>query len=503
MQVRLGQTLFGAALGVVTAAGLAGAMAVASGKMEVRKRCLGSPASSTAAISGKQYKTTKGKAQIAPAYATVSGKGTAFFYGQVNALARARASGRAMAEFYGYGEAHAYGHMSGYPVRLAKLRPISAKGYANGVAQGYVFQLMYPAPAKAVATGFGTTYHLAYGHALGEADATGQVSWRVGLHGEAIAEALGEAAAGYTVAFYGGEALAESSLHWEPAITIGGIRHVDAFGVANSAAQIELTNWAYYPSVTAEARAYGQARVQYSIGIRGEAVGLALLQGSMIAADTSAGVARSDTIAVASGRIRTFAKAYGSGNGIATGYGNALVKKTGVQGHGTGHSTVMQAQQAVVTNTKAYPDDGYGVAKAHAEMNRVRTMAGRASETTAIVVVKATKVQFGYGVANGTAELVGTQYRIVKSTGGKASTQAHGSATVQFDLYPNPVVALSQGEGQQEKTTFAEGTAAAEAIGMGANQVNDAVKAPVSRTLVLVAEPRLVVGSAESRIIVV
>ena len=93
MQVHLGQTLFGAALGIVTAAGLAAAMATANGSMEVRKRCFGSPAASTAVVSAKQYRTISAKAQTAPAFALVSGKGTAYFYGVGLGNADANAQG--------------------------------------------------------------------------------------------------------------------------------------------------------------------------------------------------------------------------------------------------------------------------------------------------------------------------------------------------------------------------------------------------------------------------
>ena len=503
MQVRLGQTLFGAALGIVTAAGLAGAMATANGAMEVRKRCFGSPAASTAVVSAKQYRTIRAKAQTAPAFALVSGKGTAYFYSSGLGKAAANAQGNLWAEFFASGSAEAYGRMPGQPVRFAKPRPISAKGHANAEGTGYIFELMYPAPAKCVATGFGTTYHLAYGQAVGESLASGQVSWRAGAYGEAQAQAFAEVAAKYTIAFYGEDAVVMSALHWEPAVTIGGVRYVDAFGEATASIQAELTNWAYYLSVTAWASAHAEAKGQYSIGVNGEAVGSAHLVGSMIAADTSAGLVKSDSIAVATGRIRTFAKGYASGNGIATGYGDALVTQTRAQGHGIASSTVVQATQAVVKNTKAYPDDGYGVAKGRARMNRVRTMAGHPGITEANVVVKVTKIHIAYGVAVSRAQLKGTQYRTRKSSGGNTQAKAQLAAKTQLNLFPYPVNALAEIIGQQYRTTFAEGIAEAYAYGDGANQVNDAVKAPVSRTLVVTGEDRVVLAQAETRIIVV
>lgn len=503
MQVRLGQTLFGAALGIVTAAGLAGAMATANGSMEVRKRCFGSPAASTAVVSAKQYRTTRAKAQTAPAFALVSGKGTAYFYSSGLGKAAANAQGNLWAEFFASGSAEAYGRMSGQPVRLARLRPISAKGHANGEGTGYIFELMYPAPAKGVATGFGTTYHLAYGQAVGESLASGQVSWRAGAYGDALAQASAEAAAKYTIAFYGEDAVVTSALHWEPAVTIGGVRYVDAFGQATASIQAELTNWAYYPSVTAWASAYAEAKGQYTIGVNGEAVGSAYLAGSMIAAGTSAGIVQSESIAVASGRIRTFAKGYGSVNGTATGYGDALLTQTRAQGHGIASSTVVQVTQAVVKNTKAYPDDGYGVAKGRARMNRVRIMAGHPGFTEATVVVKVTKIHIAYGVAFSRAQLKGTQYRIVKSIGDQSQAKSLLNATIQLNLFPYPLTALAQLSGQQKRTTFAGGIAEAYAVGEGANQVNDAVKAPVSRTLVVTGEDRVVLVQAETRIIVV
>lgn len=503
MQVHLGQTLFGATLGIVTAAGLAAAMATANGSMEVRKRCFGSPAASTAVVSAKQYRTTRAKAQTAPAFALVSGKGTAYFYSSGLGKAAANAQGNLWAEFFASGSAEAYGHMLGQPVRLARVRPISAKGFANAEGTGYIFELMYPAPAKGVATGFGTTYHLAYGQAVGESLASGQVSWRAGAYGEAQAQASAEAAAEYTIAFYGQDAVVTSSLHWEPTVTIDGVRHVDAFGQATASIHAKLTNWAYYPSVMAWASAYAEAKGQYTIGVNGEATGSANLSGSMIAADTSAGIVQSDSIAVASGRIRTFAKGYGSGNGIATGYGDALLTQTRAQGHGIASSTAVQAAQAVVKNTKAHPDDGYGVAKARAQMNRVRTMAGHPVFTEATVAVTVTKIHIAYGVAVGCAHLKGTQYRIRKSSGGNFLAKSQLSAKTQLNLFPYPLTSLAQISGQQKRTTFAGGIAEAYAHGDGANQVNDAVKAPVSRTLVVTGEDRVVLVQAETRIIVV
>ena len=503
MQVRLGQTLFGAALGIVTAAGLAGAMATANGSMEVRKRCFGSPAVSTAVASAKQYRTTRAKAQTAPAFALVSGKGTAYFYSSGLGKAAANAQGNLWAEFFASGSAEAYGRMPGQPVRLARVRPISAKGFANGEGTGYVFELMYPAPAKGVATGFGTTYHLAYGQAVGESLASGQFSWQAGAYGKAQAQASAEAAAEYTIAFYGEDAVATSSLRWEPAVTIGGVRYVDAFGQATAFTQAELTNWTYYPSVTAWASAYAKAKGQYIIGVNGKAVGSAHLAGNMIAASTSAGIVQSDSIAVASGRIRTFAKGYGSGNAIASGYGNALLTQTRAQGHGVASSTVVQATQAVVKNTKAYPDDGYGVAKGRARMNRVRIMAGHPGFAEATVAVKVTKIHIAYGVAVGGAHLEGTQYRIIKSTGNRSQAKSQLSATTQLNLFPNPVTAFAQISGQQQRNMFAKGIAEAFAFGKGANQVNDAVKAPVSRTLMVTGGDRVVLVQAKSRIIVV
>lgn len=503
MQSRLGQTLFGAALGIVTAAGLAGAVAVASGQMNVRKAIPLTPASANAQVQGRVYRITRGKATGATAYALTSNIPKAFKNAKGVGQSIAQVTGWAHADFFGAGSAYSYGQMGGHPVRLVRLHPISAKGFADALGEGYVFQLMYPAPARAFATGFGTTYHLAYGHALGECDANGQIAWRAGAYGEAVATAQLDGWVTYTASMYGGVANGEAQLHWEPAVTIGGVRYLDAFGNANAFAQSELTNWAYYPSVQAHAYAHAELRAQYFLGIAGVGQAIATLEGTMIGAGTSAGVVQSDSIALATGRLRGYPRGYGNAISSATGSGDAVIKKTGAQGTGVGRVTATQVIDAQVINTKASPNDGYGVAMGKATMNRIRFIAGRAGENYATGVGISVKTQFGYGVAQGRALLTARQYRtrIVGLT--PASANAVLSAQIQVDVLPPPANASAEALGQMERIHIASGEAFAAATAEGANQVNDAVKAPATRTVLVTQESRTTVVLAESRTVIV
>lgn len=505
MQLRLGQVLFGAiAAGVITAAGTADAGASASGKMEVRKRILLNPAVSSAQVQGTIYRRTKGTAQGASAIATTSNTPKAFKNLSGLGVAVAQVSGWAHADFLGAGEAVTHGYMNGFPVRLAKLRPTSAKGYATALGEGYVFQIMQPMVANAKASGFGTTYHLVYGHASGEAQASGQVAWRAGVHGEAVATAQLNGWVEYTAMMYGGEALCESHARSEPAVRIDGVRYLDAWGIADASAQCVLTNWAYYPSVMAKAYANAQVTANYQLGGAGHGQAVAVLEGTMIGASTSAGVVQSDSIAVASGRCRSFPKGYGNASVTASGSGEALIKKTGLgRCEGIARSIAAQVIDAVVINTKANPDDGYGVAQGRAIMNRVRSMSGRAAETFAIGAGGSVKTQFVHGVANGIGVLAGLQYRTTVVKVIAVEAEALLMAHMQVDVYPPVVIAEANATGLMEKNVFVSGEALAFASAVGANQVNDAVKAPATRTVIVTQESRTTVVSAESRTVIV
>lgn len=504
MQSRFGQTLFGAALGIVTAAGLAGAVAVASGKMEVRKRILLNPAACASKLQGKIYRTTKGKAQSASAFATSSNLPKAFKNGNGLAASIAQANGWAHAVFNGYGEAITHGYMNGHPIRLAKLRPISAKAYATAFGEGFVFLLLYPKEAIGRATGFGTTYHLAYGNAHGVAEGSGRVECQVGFAGHAIATAEIYGWVHYTAAMYPAIANGEAYLRWEPAVRIGGVRHLDAWGTAEAGALAELTTWLYYPSVNAFAYANAQVSARYQLGIAGHGQAEALLEGTMIGASTSAGIVQSDSIAVATGQLRSFPKGYGHAVVSASGSGNAVIKKTGLgQCEGIARCTVSQVLDAVVINTKAHPDDGYGVAKGRAVMNRVRSMSGRAGETFSYGYGASVKTQFIHSVGKGTAVTAGILYKIIVGKGTPVSAKATLINYLQINVSPPPAQAIAQGNAQIKKHMFASGKALAIATGAGFNQVNDAVKAPATRTVLVNQELRTVVVLAESRTVFV
>lgn len=504
MQLRLGQNLFGALIGVVTAAGLAGAVAVASGKMEVRKRIPLTPAAASAQVQGKVYRTTKGKAQGASASASTTSIPKAFKKGKGLASVIAQANGWAHSDFKGYGEAVTHGYMNGFPIRLAKLRPISAKGYASAFGQGFVFQIMQPMEARAVASGYGTTYHLGYGHAACIAQVTGRGAWQIGVAGEAVGYAQLDGWVHYKASMYPAIGWCDADARSEPAVRINGVRHFETWGTAEAHADAVLTNWAYYPSVTAVARAYAQLTARYTLGGQGHGQAGAELFGTMIGASTSAGVVQSDSIAVASGQLRSFPKGYGTATCSSSGSGDAVIKKTGLgRCEGIARCVVAQGIDAVVINTKADPDDGYGVAMGMATMNRIRFMSGRASETVATTYAKSVKTQSIHGVGNGIARFVGSLFKTSIAKAMPVKAEATLTAEMQFNVTPPPAVANAQLDGVLKKDLYVSGEARAVATAVGGNQVNDAVKAPATRTVILTTESRTSLVLAESRTMVV
>lgn len=501
MARRFGQNAFAAVSGVVTAAGLAVCLASGQGKIEVIKRASGVTASGVAQIQATQYRTRKIPVLVAQAKATGFGNAKADWKAKGTASAPATAYGRGKAEFFGSGHADVFGFMGGSPYRLAKARTFPAKGTASLEGEAYTYQILQGKPAIGTATLYGTTYHLAYGTGVCSASAQGRMVWTAGAKAHAQATCEGSGQAAYTIAAYGAEALAEAYVRGHEAVTRAGIRYLEAFGEAFGEVLAENSFIGVHPSVSAFGTAEAEGQATYFFGGQGHAQGYCTLQGTMLAATTAVTLVESVSLASATGRIRAWHKFKGEAAVTATGNGVPLVTETGIQGQGLSSSS--GSGSVIVINTKVYPDTGYGEAYIKGTMNRVRALAGGPVNVFAHGQLQMQRIHVGYGVAQAGASLDGTPYK-TSLYGGKAQAKATGQVTnLQLDIRPAPALATMQMQGQVKRTHFAGGLAIALATTTGGIQVNDAAKAPITRTVVVIEETRTAVVLIESRTVVV
>ena len=501
MALRFGQNTFAAISGVVTAAGLAVCLATAQGQIEVIKRTAGATASVVAQIQGTQYRIRKIPVLVAQAGATAQGNAKADWRAAGTVNASATAYGRSRAEFYAAGTAEVLGYMGGSPYRLAKVRAFTAKGEATLEGNAYTYQMLKSVPAVGTATLYGTTYHLAYGTAVVGANAQGRMSWTAGAKAHAEATAEGTGHAGYTIALYGQEAVAAAYVNGNEAVTRNGVRYLEAFGEAIGTVVAENTHIAIYPSATAFVTANLSGRALYILGGQGHAQSQCSLSGTMIAAATAVTLVQGDTQAQATGRIRAFHRFKGEAYSQAVGNGTPLVTHTGVSG--TGVSSASGSGTVQVRNTKVYPDTAYGVAQLHGQMNRVKFLSGSGASVYSQVQVHMQRVHIGYGVAHAVGLLTSKQYRIRLF---KGTAQAQVTAQIlnihrSFEVVP--AVGSAQLFGQLKRDQFMSGEAVATATSNVGVQVNDVGRAPNTRTMQVLNDPRTVVVVKETRTIVV
>lgn len=502
MALRLGQVAFGTVGGgIVAAAGLAACLASAQGKIEVRKHASGSPAVAAAQIQGKAYRTRKVPVLAAQANASAQGRIKANCYVSGLAQAVATAYGRGTAEFSGYGEANATYTFAASPYRIARTRGQVARGTAALSGEAYLYQILHGKPAEATATLYGTTYHLAYGTAACTASATAQLHWRAGVTAEAMATAVAEGTAQYTMTLWPAIAEPQAVVRAEDAVTIDGVRYLEVFGEAVVEAIAENTHMAIYPSVTALVSAQAQARAKYTFGAKGHAQGVCSLFGSMIAATTAVTLVQGDSVSSATGRIRALHRFKGHAQVSASGNGVPLVTETGVVGQGivqaTGSGTVL------VRNTKVYPDDAYGVAALSGRFNRVRSVSGSGANMYSYAQGQMQRIHIAYGVALATANLAGKQFRTRLFGGAAHAAVTADVLNMQLEFAVAPAEASVVFTGQIQREQFVSGEALGVAMSNVGIQVNDAARAPVSRTVVVLTESRTAFVAEESRTIVV
>ena len=496
-----GQNAFAAVSGVVTAAGLALCLATGQGQIEVIKRATGVTASGAAQIQATQYRTRKVPVLVAQARATASGNAKAAWFAAGTAQAGATSYGRGKAAFYASGTAEVSGYMGGSPYRLAKARTFPAKSTATLEGEAFIHQILYGKPAECRATLYGTTYHLAYGTAVCSASASGQVSWKAGVSSDAVATAAAEATAQYTMSLWPDTAHAEASVRAEDALTVDGVRYLEVFGEAVGTVVAENTHVAIYPSVTAFVTANLSGRAAYVLGGQGHAQGMCMLTGTMIAASTAVTLVQGDSLSTATGRLRAFHRFKGEAHVQALGNGVPVVTETGITG--TAVSSASGSGSVQVRNTKVYPDDAYGTALLRGAMNRVKSVAGVAVNVYSLFQVRMQRNHMAHGVASAVGGLAGTQFR-TRLFGGVAQAKASGQITnLQLSFPVAPAVATAQLLGQIQREQFISGEAVGEATSLAGIQVNDAARAPVNRTVLVLTESRTAVVLEESRTVIV
>jgi hypothetical protein len=527
----------------VTAAGTAVCVASATANAQ-KTRLVSGTASAKATVALAPKRTATAHPQLVHCTAVGSGRGATQFWSVSGVLlALAQVSGRSRVDFVAAASiANAYGQANVKPLRRARAYPRQAQAFAALDGQGYIFELAHPGPARATAWGFGTTYQTGQGEALATSAITGKGAWASGGAGHAVAEVTASADWNFTA---GGQGIGAgtATARADAAVRREGIRYFEVIGVAEAAANALITTLAIYQSQTAHAYAH---LVQSSIQTRG-ARGLGKAYATAIAdaltVGTGATLIIGDTHAFASGRAQFTFGGRGVGTSRAVGSGAPTVRST--KNYGAPAAAMATASAAgIVRNTKVYPDTAYGVATLSGRLFRVVTVYGvpvNASATAVDTAFIRTRVAVGVALAKAAlaANATRTQY-----PAGEAGAEAAVTATTSVGVKPQPAVAkarmtlvpvrgvsgIAHGtaraalsgdatvrstkaypgtgygaatlSGRMFRTTKGHGTpAAALATALGYNQVNDLLRAPAVRTVVVEAAPRLFEVPAENRLL--
>lgn len=497
--MRYGLTQFGRAVaaGLVTAAGVALCSAVASAHVEKYQFASGF-AQANAVAAGDSRRKANAIPQPLVCSATVSGVGSTEFHTPSGlALAVASAAGRANAEFFAAGDAAVQAQIFSAGVRRARMYPLRANGVATGEGQGFIYELAYAQPARAKASGFGTTYLLGYGHALALADADGTPAWASGGSGQGTAEAAATGKMCY-IAGGGSEGVALASLWGDAAVTRAGVRHFEGVGTATARADGVVNTVGIYQSQTARAYAHLFETPVHIVGGSGRAVSLASGEADALVSDTAATLETGNVSAVATGRARVDLHGVGHSFSNSSAVASALVTHTKSYGVAV-QAKALATASGKITNTKASPDTVYGEAAARARMSRIsigHAQAAGASVTTTNTRFLRTVAAVGVGLAE--AELHCTPRKTLVFAG-----WARGYATLSAYLMVGVRAVVAQASSvwdvKPTRTRVFAGVAQANATSRGANQINDLLRAPGARTVLVVASPRLVELDAEDR----
>lgn len=504
MSVRFGQTLFGgSAFGLVAAAGLALCMASAQGSAVITKRAVPAAVVAEATVQADPRRSVFSRGKLASCIAHAHGNAAALYAGYGNAFADAEVFGSSQVEFSSYGWVNAKASFVSKPVRLAKCRTNAARGFAFGEAKALVAQIAGGMPAVGRARAFGTTYFVGNGHAQAHASLDGMASYIFGGAGKATGSAEVQAEGRFQIGV-SGEAVATVAVSGEPAITKKGVRYFTGYGEAVCLSDAYAGTVGIHQAQTGKAVAELFGRAWYRLGGAGHARAYATLQADPLAASTAATAIGGSCKADASASVKALFSGKGRAVARATGYGNALIKHTKAQAKVAATKATVTTGAAVVTNTKANPDDAYGVALA----------TGRAIKKTLAFAhpIALAYMASGYGIKTLTGYAIGVGKAVVACqairthfSSGHAQCAAEArNAWADIGVFPVPAQAVSDARMTALlRTHYGKGSVLATAQAVGMNQVNDLTRAPADRTIFVEAESRLITVEFEDRRIVV
>lgn len=344
--------------------------------------------------------------------------------------------------------------------RLVKIYPLRADATAEGTGDAQTWQMAYANPALCVATGFGTTYHLTYGMATATATLSDSPRHQVGGHGSAFAYATANQPTARFQIGVKGNGEAVCTVIGDPAVKRAGVRYFEVNGDTIAFANAVNTHVGITQSQTGRCYAYAEGSVRYNFGGHGQAFCYATTFADPQVMGTAATAAPGDSESVGYGRAQVQSHAFGQASSVATGVGDGQKKQTRVP--------VNPALAFALVNTPTG--------------NRMALVYGQAAAnalTTTLFVQRGVQLNPGQG------ECLGS------------------SPAINLQLYPPAAEAFANVSGEVRKQQFAEGVGFALATAIGFNEINDLVPAPADRTILVEAFERLVLVSLEPRLILV
>lgn len=360
---------------------------------------------------------------------------------------------------YGFGSAAtATGY--GDSRRLTKIYPLRAEGIASGEAEPQTWQMGYADPAVCTAEGFGTTYHLVYGQAVGTATLQDGPLLQIGGAGTAVATCTVDVAT--PLHQHGAAGVGESvcSVLGDPAVTVSGIRYFEVNGDALAFATALSTHVGVTQSQTGRGYAFAEGSVRYNFGGKGHAVCTAIGFADPEIMGTGASLNEGNTTAYGYGRAQTRLFGKGTAACSATGYGSGEKKQTRVETSPTNGTATLSTPPGNLIKLVS----GFGL--------------GQALPTTLFVA---------YNV-----QLTPAQCSALLST-----------PAIELMLSPSPAQAVATVSGEVRKFLTAEGLGECTATATGFNEINDLVPAPAERTITVEAFERTVYVIDEPRLILV
>lgn len=422
MSLRFGQTLFGgAAVGLVSAAGIALCTAQAQASFNTIHPSAGTAESHAQVIAEGVRKTLGAPASItvhshgsASAVAAYSGTGTAVGVANAPYAGIEYQPGLSVLDaqvvYSGYGWVWSTAVMQGQMFRYAKARGRAANLTATAEGDGFVFELGSPGPAVARAWGFGTTHYVGLGTAECTAGISSYASVQRGAEGEGVGY-CGVLATTLHTQGGAGIAVATVQVSGEPAVQVGETRYFTSSGSLTCSAEVRNTFVGIHQAQTGKSGAFAEGRGWYRLGAKGEAIATATLSGDALAAATGVTGVVGDSRSSATARAVMFANAKATGVGAATLGATATVTNTKVYGApalSTAHTS--NVIPTLTINTKVYPDTGYGVAQVLGTQYRTSPTQGSPAFVLAQGEASGIRRQVGYGVvlsrALGTADSI-------------------------------------------------------------------------------------------------